>query len=131
VFDDYAHHPAEIRAAIEAVRDGHRVLVLFQPHLYSRTRHLARELGAALAMADIAAVTEIYRAREAPVEGVSGKLVVDAVTEARAGMTVGWTPSVDQGARFLARRARAGDVVLTMGAGNVDEAVPLLLAELT
>ena len=130
VLDDYAHHPAEIRATIEAVRDGHRVLVLFQPHLYSRTRHLAHELGAALATADVAAVTEIYRAREEPVEGVSGKLVVDAATEARAGMTVGWTPSVEQGARFLARRARIGDVVLTMGAGNVDDAVPLLLAEL-
>jgi UDP-N-acetylmuramate--alanine ligase len=130
VLDDYAHHPAEIRATIAAVRDGHRVLVLFQPHLYSRTRHLAHELGAALATADVAAVTEIYRAREEPVEGVSGKLVVDAVTEARPGMTVGWTPSVDQGARFLARRARPGDVVVTMGAGNIDDAVPLLLAEL-
>jgi UDP-N-acetylmuramate--alanine ligase len=130
VLDDYAHHPAEIRATIEAVRDRHRVLVRFQPHLYSRTRHLAHELGAALATADIAAVTEIYAAREEPVEGVSGKLVVDAAVEARPGMTVGWTPGVDAGARFLARRARAGDVVLTMGAGNVDEAVPLLLEEL-
>ena len=92
VLDDYAHHPAEIRATIEAVRDGHRVLVLFQPHLYSRTRHLAHDIGAALASADIAAVTEIYRARENPVEGVSGKLVVDALAEARPGMTVGWTP---------------------------------------
>jgi UDP-N-acetylmuramate--alanine ligase len=130
VLDDYAHHPAEIRATIEAVRDGHRVLVLFQPHLYSRTRHLARELGAALASADVAAVTEIYRAREEPVEGVSGKLVVDALAEVRPGITVGWTPTVDQGARFLAARARPGDVVLTMGAGDVDEAVPLLLREL-
>ena len=130
VLDDYAHHPAEIRATIEAVRDGHRVLVLFQPHLYSRTRHLAHELGAALATADVAAVTEIYRAREEPIEGVSGKLVVDATSEARPGMTVGWTPSVEDGARFLADRARSGDVVLTMGAGNVDDGVPLLLAEL-
>jgi UDP-N-acetylmuramate--alanine ligase len=130
VLDDYAHHPAEIRATIDAVRNGHRVLVLFQPHLYSRTRHLAHELGAALSTADIAAVTEIYRAREEPLEGISGKLVVDAATEARPGMTVGWTPSVDDGARFLARRARRGDVVVTMGAGNVDEAVPRLLAEL-
>jgi UDP-N-acetylmuramate--alanine ligase len=130
VLDDYAHHPAEIRATIEAVRDGHRVLVLFQPHLYSRTRHLAHELGAALATADVAAVTEIYRAREEPIEGVSGKLVVDATSEARPGMTVGWTPAVEDGARFLARRARFGDVVLTMGAGDVDDAVPLLLEEL-
>jgi UDP-N-acetylmuramate--alanine ligase len=130
VLDDYAHHPAEIRATIEAVRNGHRVLVLFQPHLYSRTRHLVRELGAALATADVAAVTEIYRAREEPVEGVSGKLVVDAVAEVRPGMTVGWTPTVEDGARFLARRAQPGDVVLTMGAGDVDKAVPLLLGEL-
>jgi len=130
LLDDYAHHPAEIRATIEAVRDTGRVLVLFQPHLYSRTRHLVRELAAALATADVAAVTEIYRAREEPVEGVSGKLVVDAMTEVRPGMTVAWTPSVAGGAQFLARRARAGDVVLTMGAGNVDEAVELLLEAL-
>jgi len=130
VFDDYAHHPVEIRATIDAVRNGHRVLVLFQPHLYSRTRHLAHELGAALSTADVAAVTEIYRAREEAVEGVTGKLVVDAATEARPGMTVGWTPSVEDGARFLARRARSGDVVLTMGAGNVDDGVPFLLEEL-
>jgi len=131
VLDDYAHHPAEVRAAIEAVRDGNRVLVLFQPHLYSRTRHLAAELGAALATADVAAVTEIYRAREEPVEGVSGKLVVDAITQARPGMTVGWTPDVEDGARFIARRARPGDVALAMGAGDVDRAVPLMLAELS
>jgi UDP-N-acetylmuramate--alanine ligase len=133
IYDDYGHHPAEIAATLETARglvDGGRVLALFQPHLYSRTRHLAQELGAALATADVAAVTEIYRAREEPVEGVTGKLVVDAATEARPGMTVGWTPSVGEGARFLARRARTGDVVLTMGAGNVDDAVPLLLAEL-
>ena len=130
VLDDYAHHPAEIRATIEAVRDGHRVLVLFQPHLYSRTRHLAQDLGAALASADVAAVTEIYRARESPVEGVSGKLVVDALAEARPGMTIGWTPEVEDGARFLARRARPGDVVLTMGAGDIDAVVPVLLREL-
>jgi UDP-N-acetylmuramate--alanine ligase len=130
VVDDYAHHPAEIRATIEAVRDGHRVLVLFQPHLYSRTRHLARELAAALGSANVAAVTEIYRSREEPVAGVSGKLVVDALAEVRPGMTVGWTPTVQEGARFLARQAKPGDVALTMGAGDVDEAVPLLLREL-
>jgi UDP-N-acetylmuramate--alanine ligase len=129
VLDDYAHHPAEIGATIAAVRNG-RVLVLFQPHLYSRTRHLAHELGAALAAADVVAVTEIYRAREEPLDGVSGKLVVDALVEARPGMTVGWTPSVEDGARFIARRARPGDVALTVGAGDVDRAVPLLLEEL-
>ena len=132
VVDDYAHHPTEVEAAIAAVREhgAGRVLVLFQPHLYSRTRHLASELGRALAGADVVAVTEIYRAREEPVEGVSGKLVVDAVVEARPGLTVGWTPTVEQGAAFIARRARTGDTVLTVGAGDVDGAVPLLLEQL-
>jgi len=131
VLDDYAHHPAEIAATIEAVRNGGRVLVLFQPHLYSRTRHLVRELASVLAKADVVAVTDIYRAREAPVEGVTGKLVVDALTEVRPGLTVGWTPSVEQGAAFLAARARPGDVALTVGAGDVDRAVPLLLEGLS
>jgi UDP-N-acetylmuramate--alanine ligase len=131
VLDDYAHHPAEIAATIDAVRDNRRVLVLFQPHLYSRTRHLVRELASALAKADVVAVTEIYGAREEPVEGVTGKLVVDALTEVRPGATAGWTPSVEQGAAFLAARARPGDVVLTVGAGDVDRAVPLLLERLS
>jgi UDP-N-acetylmuramate--alanine ligase len=131
VLDDYAHHPAEIAATIDAVRDGGRVLVLFQPHLYSRTRHLVRELATALAAADVVAVTEIYRAREEPIEGVTGKLIVDALTEERPGGTVGWTPSVEQGAAFLAARARPGDVALTVGAGDVDRAVPLILERLS
>ena len=130
VLDDYAHHPAEIKATIAAVRDGGRVLVLFQPHLYSRTRHLARELGGALASADVVAVTEIYRAREEPVDGVSGKLVVNAIAEVRPGMPVAWVPTVEQGASFIAGRARPGDVVVTVGAGDVDRAVPLLLEAL-
>jgi UDP-N-acetylmuramate--alanine ligase len=132
VVDDYAHHPAEIAATLSAVRehaDG-RVLALFQPHLFSRTRHLARELGAALAAADVVAVTDVYAARETPVEGVTGKLVVDALTETRPGMPVGWTPAVEDGARFLAGRARAGDVVLTIGAGDVDRGAALVLEQL-
>jgi UDP-N-acetylmuramate--alanine ligase len=129
VVDDYAHHPAEIAATLAAAQ-GQRLLVLFQPHLFSRTRHLAPELARALAAADVVAVTDVYPAREAPIEGVTGKLVVDALADARPGMPVGWTPSIEDGARFLARRARAGDVVLTIGAGDVDRAVPLLLEEL-
>jgi UDP-N-acetylmuramate--alanine ligase len=130
VLDDYAHHPAEIEATLAAASGGGRVLVLFQPHLFSRTRHLAAELGQALAGADVVAVADVYPAREEPVEGVTGKLVVDALAEARPGMAVAWTPRVEEGARFLARRARPGDVVLTIGAGDVDRAVPLLLDEL-
>jgi UDP-N-acetylmuramate--alanine ligase len=130
VVDSYAHHPRELAADIAAARDGGRILVLFQPHLYSRTRHLAREFGVALASADIVAVTDVYRAREQPVEGVTGKLVVDAVAETRPGMELGWTPAVEDGVRFLARRARSGDRLLTLGAGDVDRAVALILEAL-
>jgi UDP-N-acetylmuramate--alanine ligase len=127
VFDDYAHHPAEIAATLRAVRDGGGVLVLFQPHLYSRTRHLATELAAALAAADAVAVTDVYPAREQPIPGVTGKLVVDALAERSPGMPLAWTPAWEDGARFLAQRARAGDRVLTVGAGDIDHAAPLLL----
>jgi UDP-N-acetylmuramate--alanine ligase len=130
VIDSYAHHPRELAADIAAMRNGGRVLVLFQPHLYSRTRHLAHDFGAALASADLVAVTDIYRAREDPIEGVTGKLVVDAVADARAGIELAWTPSVEEGAAFLARRARVGDRVLTLGAGDVDRAAPLILEAL-
>jgi UDP-N-acetylmuramate--alanine ligase len=127
VFDDYAHHPAEITATLAAARDRGRLLVLFQPHLYSRTRHLAAELADALAAADAVAVADIYPAREQPVEGVTGKLVVDALAERRPGMPLAWTPQCDDGARYLAGRARAGDRILTIGAGDVDRSAPLLL----
>jgi UDP-N-acetylmuramate--alanine ligase len=130
VVDSYAHHPRELAADIAASRDGGRVLVLFQPHLYSRTRHLAHKFGTVLAAADAVAVTDVYRAREEPIEGVTGKLVVDAVAEARPGMELAWTPAVEQGARFIAARARAGDRVLTLGAGDVDRAAALILEAL-
>ena len=129
VVDDYAHHPSEIVATVAAARertDG-RVLVLFQPHLYSRTRHLARELGSALSTADAACVTEIYRAREEPIEGIGGKLVVDGL---RPGLRAGWAPRVEDGARIVASWARPGDFVLTVGAGDVERAGPLVLEAL-
>jgi len=127
VVDDYAHHPSEIEAAIEAARErfpGRRLLVLFQPHLYSRTRHLAAELAASLALADDVTVVDVYPARERPQPGVSGKLVVDGLSD--LGVLAGWTPAVEQGAARVARRARPGDVVLVLGAGDVDRAVDLL-----
>ena len=132
VLDDYAHHPAEIAAGIAAARaEGEgRVLVLFQPHLYSRTLHLAREFGRALADADAVCVTEIYPAREEPVAGVGDKLIVDALSERRPGMTIGFASDVEAGARLLAAHARAGDTVLTVGAGDVDRAVAVLLEAL-
>jgi UDP-N-acetylmuramate--alanine ligase len=132
VYDDYAHNPAKLRATLATARgktEG-RLLVLFQPHLYSRTQHLARELGNELAVADVVAVADVYPARETPLAGVTGKLVVDALSEARPGFAPGWTPQLEDGARFLVRRARAGDVVLTVGAGDVDRVARLILAEL-
>jgi UDP-N-acetylmuramate--alanine ligase len=130
VYDDYAHHPAEIAATLAALRDGRRLLVLFQPHLYSRTRHLTRELAAALAEADVIAVTDVYPARETPAEGVTGKLVVDELTELRPGVPVAWTPRVEEGAAYLAQRARPGDRLVTVGAGDVDRAASLALERL-
>jgi UDP-N-acetylmuramate--alanine ligase len=133
VFDDYGHHPTEIAATLAAARgeaNGGRLLVLFQPHLYSRTRHLAPALARALSAADAVAVTRVYAAREEPVEGVEGKLVVDALAAERPGMPVAWMPVLEDAARFLSRRARPGDVVLTIGAGDVERAAPLILEEL-
>jgi UDP-N-acetylmuramate--alanine ligase len=133
VFDDYGHNPAKVAATLEAARvvaDGGRVLVLFQPHLYSRTRHAAAELADALTGADVVAVSEVYAAREERQPGVGGKLVVDALASERPGMPVAWTPQLEDGARFLARRARFGDLVLTIGAGDVNRAAPLILEEL-
>jgi UDP-N-acetylmuramate--alanine ligase len=129
--DDYGHHPTEIAVTIAAARErfpGRRLRVLFQPHLYSRTRHLARELAAALAFADDVAVTDVYAAREQPLAGVTGKLVVDAASD--LGRLVAWTPTVEDGVAHLARRARTGDVLLTIGAGDVDRAPALLREQL-
>ena len=130
VFDDYGHHPAEVAAALAALRDGGRLLVLFQPHLYSRTRHLAREFASALAAADAVAVADVYPAREEPIAGVDGKLVVDALTEIRPGMLVAWTPDAHDGAAFVASHARSGDRIVTLGAGDVDRAIPAILEAL-
>ncbi len=133
LLDDYGHHPAEIEATLVAARElagEGRVLVLFQPHLYSRTLHLAAELASALAGADLACVTDVYPAREQPLAGVTGKLIVDRLCELRPGMPVAWAPTVEQGAAVLAQRARAGDLVVTIGAGDVERAIPLLVERL-
>jgi len=127
VVDDYGHHPTEVAKTIAAARERYPdacLRVLFQPHLFSRTRHLAGELAAALAAADDVTVTDIYPAREAPVPGVTGKLVVDALSD--LGVLAGWTPKVEDGVARLRRRALPGDVLLVVGAGDIDRAVGLL-----
>ena len=133
MYDDYAHHPAEVEATLAAIRELHpaaRVLVLFQPHLYSRTRYLGEELAAALSRADAVCLTEIYAAREEPVPGVTGKIVVNALARRRPGMWIGWAPELEHAGRMVARVARDGDVAVTMGAGNVDDAAAVILDEL-
>jgi UDP-N-acetylmuramate--alanine ligase len=132
VVDDYAHHPTEIRATLVAAKRGEhgRVIAVFQPHLFSRTRYLQREFGQALTLADEAIVTDIFPAREEPEPGVTGKLVVDAYLAARPGGPVAYLPRLSDVARHLAARARPGDLVLTLGAGDVFHAGEQLLAVL-
>ena len=118
--DDYAHHPTELRATLAAARQafpGRRLVAAFQPHLYSRTAEHGDAMGKALAAADLAVVTDVYGAREAPIAGVTGELVSGAVE--RHGGSVIYEPSrAALGAR-VAAQLRAGDVLLTMGAGDI------------
>lgn len=124
VFDDYAHHPTEVRATLEAARtlEAGRVVACFQPHLYSRTSELAPEFGRALALADVVVVVDVYPARERAEDfpGVSGLLVAEATADAAPGRPVWWLPSMVAAERMLRDRLRAGDVLLTLGAGDVD-----------
>jgi UDP-N-acetylmuramate--alanine ligase len=119
VFDDYAHHPTEVRATLEAARTvvdqtGGRVIVAFQPHLYSRTATFATEFGAALSAADEVFVLDVYGAREQPLPGISGATVTEHVSA-----PVTYVPDFSAVAAVVAAAARPGDVVLTMGAGDV------------
>lgn len=130
VVDDYAHHPTEVTALLRAARtvagDG-RVLVLFQPHLYSRTRTFAAEFGAALDLADVVVVTDVYAAREDPDPTVSGATVVDRVpTSGRATFVA----DKHEAALALAAAARPGDLLLTVGAGDVTALADVVLEAL-
>jgi UDP-N-acetylmuramate--alanine ligase len=124
VYDDYAHHPTEVAAAIAAARTlGPRHLVaVFQPHLYSRTRAFAPEFGRALAAADEIVVLPVYPAREAAEDfpGVDGHLIAAAAADAAGGRTVAWLPEFPAALHYLNRRLQESDLCLVMGAGNVD-----------
>jgi UDP-N-acetylmuramate--alanine ligase len=132
IFDDYAHHPTEVRATLEAARTlgAQRVVAVFQPHLYSRTQHLAKQFGDALALADAAMVVDIYPAREQAEDypGVTGYLVAAAAAAAAHGRPVWWIPSMDEAAELLDKELRDDDVLLTLGAGNVDSLAERLAA---
>jgi UDP-N-acetylmuramate--alanine ligase len=125
VYDDYAHHPTEVRATLEAARTlgPRRLVAAFQPHLYSRTRMLAREFGESLALADLIVVLDVYRARERPEDfpEVSGFLVAEAAADAAAGRPVWWMPDLSDAEQQLRGELGSGDLLVTLGAGNVDE----------
>jgi UDP-N-acetylmuramate--alanine ligase len=141
IYDDYAHHPTEVRAALAALRElqPDRLLAVFQPHLYSRTKALAEEFGAALALADEVAVLDVYPAREEPVgelAGVSGLRVAQAAAERMGGRTVWWLPDAGAARRALAERldrtrevGAADQVLVTIGAGDVFELGESLVEE--
>jgi UDP-N-acetylmuramate--alanine ligase len=129
VVDDYAHHPTEVRATIDAARiaaPDRRLVVAFQPHLFSRTRDFAREFAEALALADAVYLADIYPAREQPMPGVTSDLIADMMIE--QGRPPVWRGAVAALAPALAESLRPGDLVVTMGAGDVTHVGPALLA---
>ena len=131
VVDDYAHHPTEIVATLAAARGalpGRRIIAAFQPHLFSRTRDFSREFGAALATADAVYLTEIYPAREQPIAGVDSGLIERSLKE--SGGTLAWRGERAALAETLATQAKEGDVVITIGAGDITKTGPELLKRL-
>jgi UDP-N-acetylmuramate--alanine ligase len=124
VYDDYAHHPTEVAATLEAARtlEHGRLIAVFQPHLFSRTASLAREFGAALARADVAVVLDVYPARERAQDhpGVSGLLIAEAAADSARGRPVFWLRTFADAEPVLQGMLREGDVCVVMGAGDVD-----------
>ncbi|MGW4735222.1 UDP-N-acetylmuramate--L-alanine ligase [Streptomyces shenzhenensis] len=132
VVDSYAHHPTEMTADLEAMRAAvgdARILVLFQPHLFSRTQELGKEMGRALALADASVVLDIYPAREDPIPGVTSELIVEAARAAGAAVTA--VHDRAESVSVIAGMTRPGDLVLTMGAGDVTDLGPLILDRLS
>jgi UDP-N-acetylmuramate--alanine ligase len=132
VYDDYAHHPTEVRATLAGARtlEPRRLVAAFQPHLYSRTKMLARDFGRALSLADLIVVLDVYRARERPEDfpGVSGYIVAEAAADAAGGRPVWWLPELDEAEKQLRGELGEGDLLVTVGAGNVDELARRLTA---
>src|SRR5699024_5703997 len=131
VYDDYAHHPTEVEAVLNAARERvvaageGRVIVAFQPHLYSRTLEFTREFAEALSLADAAVVLEIFGAREKPVEGVTSRVITDEMT-----IPVSYEPNFSAVPDRIAEIAGPADIVLTMGAGSVTMLAPEILDRL-
>jgi UDP-N-acetylmuramate--alanine ligase len=134
IYDDYAHHPTEVAATLAAARElgPRRLIAAFQPHLYSRTKALAPEFGSALAAADEVMVLDVYPAREEPVgrlEGVSGRMVAAAAADRAGGRPVWWLPDAETAARALSPRLGEGDLLITIGAGDIFKLAEALVVE--
>lgn len=119
--DDYAHHPTEIKATLEAARKGRwqRIICVFQPHRYTRTQALSQEFGAAFDQADIVVLTDIYAAAEEPIPGVTGKLILEAVVDRNPQKEVQYLTKFNEIKEYLEKNIRPGDLILTMGAGDI------------
>jgi UDP-N-acetylmuramate--alanine ligase len=131
VVDDFGHHPAEIAATLAAARGGWRrpIVAVFQPHLFSRTRDLATEFGRALLAADTAMVLPIYPARETPIEGITSRLIVDAARE-MGHKQIQYLEDKSRVADEIVKLAKSGDMVLTVGAGDVYKIAPQIITAL-
>lgn len=133
VYDDYAHHPTEVAAALKALREfePERLIAVFQPHLYSRTRIFSQQFGAALALADEVVVLDVYPAREEPVgklSGVSGLDVLRATADRSGGRPAYWAPDLDAADRIARSRAGKGAIIATLGAGDITKLSDRLVA---
>jgi UDP-N-acetylmuramate--alanine ligase len=119
--DDYAHHPTEVAVVLQVARmeEPARLLAVLQPHRYSRTRLMWREYAASVAAADEVVITDVFGAAERPIPGVTGKLVVDALAELAPGKRIVYLPHRSDVAPFLAREARGGDLIVTLGCGDI------------
>ena len=132
VVDDYGHHPTEVLATLSAAREATRgrVLVLFQPHRYTRTRDLMQKFAEAFGGAERVEIVDIYAASEEPIAGITAEVLVAAIGRERGDVAVQYASSIKEAVRRLAAEARAGDLVMTLGAGSVSAAAPLLLQAL-
>lgn len=133
IIDDYAHHPTEVSATLEAAREGYpdrRIIAAFQPHLYTRTRDFAHDFAVSLALADEILIANIYPAREMPIEGITSHTIADHIAEIGAGGQLEWVGPRSEVANELVRLVEPGDLVITMGAGDITKSSRELYSQL-